>query len=276
MDLTNVTRYRRAETRADLSLAPGERFLAGGTWLFSEPNRHITGLVDITSMPWEHLEVTDAGLRIGAPCTIAELVAFEAPREWRGMSLFIDAANALLASFKIWNEATVVGNVCRSYAAAAMVSACATLDGEAEIWSPDGSTRRTPVAGLPTGNGTNSLREGELVRAIDIPAIALSGRTALRKVALAERGRSGAVVTGRVDAGGSLTLVVTAATLTPAVLRFPTMPTPAEAAEAARTPTDFYSDSLGSADWRHHLAGVLASEVVTDLTGQRTADEALA
>ena len=37
MDLHTVEHYRPASTRADLILAPGERLLAGGTWLFSEP-----------------------------------------------------------------------------------------------------------------------------------------------------------------------------------------------------------------------------------------------
>jgi len=268
VDLNTVTQYRRATAPADLALGHGEAFLAGGTWLFSEPNRDITGLVDVMSMPWEPLEVSEAGLRIGATCTIARLVAEPVPDARPGQALFAEAADALLASFKIWNEATVVGNVCRAYAAAAMAAACMTLDGVAEIWGPDGAVRHEPVAALPTGNGTTSLRHGEVVRAIDLPASALSGRTALRKIALAERGRSGAVATGRLDTDGSMTVVITAATLTPAVLRFASVPSPEHAAEASRTPTNFYSDALGSADWRRHVAGVLTAEVVSDLVAQ--------
>jgi CO/xanthine dehydrogenase FAD-binding subunit len=146
-----------------------------------------------------------------------------------------------------------------------MIAACATLDGVAEIWGADGTVRRVPVASIPTGNGSTSLAQGDLVRAIDLPCAALTGRTALRKIALAERGRSGAVVTGRLDADGVTTVVVTAATLTPAVLRFASPPSLAEAADAARTPTDFYTDALGAADWRRHVAGVLAAEVVEEL-----------
>ena len=120
MDLTAVAAYRRATTRQDLALAPGERFLAGGTWLFSEPNRDVTGLVDLSTMPWAPLEVSQDGLRIGATCTIAQLLELPAHLGWRAQPLFDEAAHALLASFKIWNEATVVGNVCRAYAAAAI------------------------------------------------------------------------------------------------------------------------------------------------------------
>lgn len=265
MDLTAVTGYRRATTRDDLALAPGETFLAGGTWVFSEPNRDVTGLVDLTSMPWDAVEVSEAGLRIGATCTIARLLAEPQVDGWAAQPFFDDAANALLASFKIWNEATVVGNICRSFAAAAMLAACATLDGTAEIWAADGSVRHEPVAALPTGNGTNTLQPGDVVRAVDIPAHAMRARTSLHKIALAELGRSGAVVTGRRDEDGAVTVVVTAATLTPVVLRFPSMPDADAVAAQVRAADGYYDDALGSADWRQHVAGVLATRVIADL-----------
>ncbi|SEJ24423.1 FAD binding domain-containing protein [Demequina mangrovi] len=265
MDLMTVTGYRRATTRADLALAPGERFLAGGTWLFSEPNRDVTGLVDLQGMGWPRLEVSRDGLAIGATCTIADLLALPPHVGWAAQPLFAEAANALLASFKIWNEATVVGNICRSYAAAAMLAACVTLDAAAVIWTADGEERIVPVASLPTGNGTTTLGHGDLVREVRIGADALRARTALRKVALAELGRSGAVVTGRVHEDGRTVIVVTAATLTPTVLRYDAPPTPTEARDDARAADGFYTDALGAEDWRRHVAGVLAAEVAEEL-----------
>ena len=85
MDITSVTSYRAARTRADLALAPGEVVMAGGTWLMSELQPETTGFVDLTTLGWPDLEITDAGLRIGATCTIARLLAWverEAPAEW--------------------------------------------------------------------------------------------------------------------------------------------------------------------------------------------------
>ncbi|WP_296666241.1 FAD binding domain-containing protein [Demequina sp.] len=266
MDLTAVTSYRVARSRADLSLAPGERFLAGGTWLFSEPNRDVTGLVDLAGMPWEPLVVDDAGLTIGATCTIARLLALPARPGWTAQPLFAQAAHSLLASFKIWNEATVVGNICRSYSAAAMLAACATLDAQAVVWTPAGDHRIVPVADLPTGNGTTALAHGELVREVRIGGDALAARTALRKVALAELGRSGAVVTGRMHRDGRTVVVVTAATLTPTVLRYDSPPAATQASDDARAGEGFYTDPLGSADWRRHLAGLLAAQVVEELS----------
>jgi CO/xanthine dehydrogenase FAD-binding subunit len=272
VDLNTVTSYRFATSRADLALAPGEKLLGGGTWLFSEPQPAVTGLVDLSTMGWPDLEISAAGLRIGATCTIATLVAFgegrgpvAVPADWPAASAFPVGANALLASFKIWNTATVGGNVCQSFCAASMVSLAAGLDGEAVIWTPDGGERRQSVASLMTGNGTNSLGREEVLRAIDLPAHALRSRLLLRKVALAELGRSGAVVTGRVDADGTAVFTVTAATLTPTVLRFDTIPDAGSLATAVGDAPGYYSDPLGSADWRRGVSIVLAEQLRAEL-----------
>ena len=124
MDIDTVTTYRRARTRDDLALAPGEVLLAGGTWLMSEPQPEATGFVDLTTLDWPDLEVTEAG-----PAHRGDLHDRPArgvgagqgdgccapPPSWTATSMIPDAANALLASFKIWNTATVGGNVCRSF-----------------------------------------------------------------------------------------------------------------------------------------------------------------
>lgn len=275
MDVETVTSYRRARTRADLALTPGETLLAGGTWLMSEPQPETTGFVDLTTMGWPDLEVSADGLRIGATCTIAHLVAWARgsasegmpPAEWTAVDVFPAAADALLASFKIWNTATVGGNVCRSFSAAAMVSLAAALDGVAWIWRPDGTDRRLPVAGLMTGNGTNSLAPGEALRAVELPASALRSRVLLRKIALAELGRSGAVVTGRVDEDGSSVFTVTAATLTPTVLRFAAVPTADLLAAAVSDAPGYYTDPLGAADWRRGVSVELALRIRAELAG---------
>ena len=273
MDLNTITSFRRATSRDDLRLAPGEIILGGGTWLFGEPQPDATGLVDLTTMGWPDLEVSDRGLRIGATCTIATLVAFAegrtmdaaAPEDWSAIGLFPVAANALLASFKIWNTATVGGNVCRSFAAGALVSLAAALDGVAVIWPSDGGERRVPVAELITGNGTNSLAPGEVLRAIEIPASALRSRALMRKIALAELGRSGSVVTGRVDQDDSVVFSVTAATLTPRVLRYTALPDPETLAADITAAPDFYTDPLGSADWRRGVSIELAERIRQEL-----------
>jgi CO/xanthine dehydrogenase FAD-binding subunit len=278
MDITSITSFRRARTRSDLALAPGEAFIAGGTWLMSEPQPGITGFVDLTTMPWPALEITGHGLRIGATCTIAQLVAWAEGREgpgmpadWAAASLIPHAANALLASFKVWNTATVGGNVCRSYAAGSMTALAVTLDGTAEIWRPDGTEYAIAVADLVTGNGENALGAGDVLRAIDVPAGALRSRVALRKIALAEHGRSGAVVTARLDADGAFVVVLTAATARPVVLRFATIPDAATLAAAVADAPGYYSDPLGAADWRRGVSGVLAERIRRELVDKERA-----
>ena len=240
--------------------------MGGGTWLFSEPQVDTTGLVDLSTMDWPALEYSAAGLRIGATCTIAELSQLPERDSWNAHPLFNQCSNALLASFKIWNVATVGGNICRSFAAAAMVSLCVALDGVAEVWTPDGGSYEIPVAELVTGNGTNTLAAGEVLRAVDIPAHALQAHTAFRKIALATLGRSGAVLTGRVDGDGQAVFTITAATLWPTVLRYPSLPDALTLRQAAETAEGYYTDPLGPADWRRAVSAVLLEEIRQELT----------
>jgi len=264
VDITTVTSFRAARSRADLALRPGEVVMAGGTWLMSEPQPDTTGFVDLTTLGWPDLEITDDGLRIGATCTIARLLAWaerEAPAAWTSLELARPAADALLASFKIWNTATVGGNVCQAFAAGAMIALLATLDATALIWTPDGGERRAAVADLVVDNAANALAPGEVVRALDVPARSLSARVGLQKIALAELGRSGAVVTARVDPDGSAVFVVTAAVRRPRVLRFSRVPGAGELRDAVASAPDFYTDPLGSADWRRGVSVVLAERL---------------
>lgn len=265
MDLHTVTAYRVASTRAELELAEGEQLLGGGTWVFSEPQVDTTGLVDLTGMGWPALERTDAGLTIGATCTIAELANLPDVDGWSAHPLFFQAATALLASFKVWNVATVGGNVCRSYAAASMVSLCTALDADAVVWTPGGGGYRVPVEQLITGNGTNALRPGDVLRGLEIPTRALRARTALRKIALAELGRSGAVVIGRVDEDGRAVFSVTAATLRPRVLRYGALPDAGVLRTDIDALPDYFTDPLGAADWRRQVVATLAEQIRQEL-----------
>ena len=74
MDLNTVTEIARPRQRAELpAWRTGDAWLAGGTWLFSEPQLAVNRLIDIVDFAWPALEITDQGLRIAATCKIAEL-----------------------------------------------------------------------------------------------------------------------------------------------------------------------------------------------------------
>ena len=252
---------------------PGDAWLAGGTWLFSEPQAHLRRLLDLTSLGWPALELTGEGLVSAATCTVAELYEFAAdlPHGWTIGPLIRRCCEAFLASFKIWNLATVGGNLGNALPAGPMISLTAALDGRCEIWTPAGGIRELSVVDLIVGNNRHALLPGELIRSIILPAIALSARTAFRQQSLTTLGRSAALLIGREDAGGAFTLTITAATVRPVQLRFAQLPAAAELAAAIEkaVPANLYHDDVhGLPAWRRHLTFRLAEEIRQELVDQ--------
>ena len=260
MDLVDVETLRRPGADRDLGLRPGERYLAGGTWLFSEPQRGVTGLVDLTSLGWPAWEsLPDGSLRLSATCTIAELRQVPWPKQSTAL-LARQCADALLMSWKIQYAATLGGNVALGLPAGAMTSLLAGLDAVAVMGSPAGE-RRLPVAELVTGAGTTALAEGEVIRAFDVPAASLAARTAFRRHALTELGRSAALVVGRTTADG-LVVTVTASTPTPVVLTGTTLD---ELDRAVGSITAWHDDVHGAPDWRAAITRSAVTEVAEEL-----------
>ncbi len=130
MDLNTVADIMRPRRRESLGeWRHGDAWLAGGTWLFSELQPAVHRLVDLESLGWPPLEIDEHGLTIAATCPIAELHALVAPPDWAAAPLIGQCCNALLMSFKIWNAATVGGNICMSLPAGAMISLTTALQG---------------------------------------------------------------------------------------------------------------------------------------------------
>jgi CO/xanthine dehydrogenase FAD-binding subunit len=113
MNLDTITEVKRPTSGDQITQwREGYAWLAGGTWLFSEPQVATDTLIDLDQLHWPPLQASSAGLDIAATCRIAELYRFVGPQEWRATPLVRECCNALLASFKIWNAATVGGNIC--------------------------------------------------------------------------------------------------------------------------------------------------------------------
>jgi CO/xanthine dehydrogenase FAD-binding subunit len=270
MNLSTVTTLRQPRSVGEIAeWRSGLAWLAGGTWLYSEPQPGIDTLIDLDHLDWPALEASSAGLEIGATCRIAELYRFEAPREWVAATLIRACCNALLASFKIWNAATVGGNICMSLPAGAMISLVIALEGRFTLWPRDGAPREVAAVDFVTGNHSNVLGRGELLRKINLPVSALMKRAAFRQASLTKLGRSSALLIGTSDpARQDLQLTITAATPLPAQLCFDEIPS-AETLRLAidgRIPADgYFADVHGSAAYKRHLTCHFAEQIRAEL-----------
>ncbi|MBC3762284.1 FAD binding domain-containing protein [Quadrisphaera oryzae] len=284
MDLHGVTALEPAGPVLDgtAPTAPGDVWLAGGTWLFSEPQPAARRLLDLTTLGWVPLSVDDDGaLRVAATCTVEQLTRWQAAPPLVGQ-----CADAFLAGWKVQGVATVGGNLVTALPAAPMVSLFAALDGVAQLWAPTGAggvvRRQLPVAELVTGDHATALAPGELVREVVVPASSLAARTAFRRASLTPLGRSASLVVGRLDVGtgggGELVVTVTAATRAPLQLRWPSSSSLVEAGgpDAAAAAVDsavdgseprrtWHDDVHGHPAWRRAMALAQTADVVREL-----------
>lgn len=271
MDLNSIGALAVPRSRQALEdWREGDAWLAGGTWLFSEPQPSLRRLIDLTGLGWPPHAITEDGLSLSATCTIAQLDRLELPEAWLAAPLIGQCCRALLGSFKIWNMATVGGNICLALPAGPMIALCAAFDGTCVIWTGHGNERRMSVPDLVLGPQRNALAPGEVLRAVEITDAALRRRTAFRRVSLSPAGRSGALVIGTLDQSGAVALTVTAATRRPVRLGFAAPPAAAELADAIRAeiPDEaYYDDVHGAPDWRRHMTILLAEEIRRELGG---------
>jgi CO/xanthine dehydrogenase FAD-binding subunit len=272
MDLHTVNRVRRpARAEQIASWEPGLAWLAGGTWLFSEPQLDIHTLIDLESLRWPALQASEDGLEIASTCKVVELDRFadQATPDWIAAPLFRLCCRSFLASFKIWNEATVGGNVCMSLPAGPMISLTAALEGIATLWPRSGEPRRVAVIDFVTGNHTNVLAPGELLRSILLPAHALRKKFAFRRFTLTHLGRSEVLLIGtRGPEHGEFLLTITAATVRPVQLRFEVVPPAEELKRAIDDAVSFslyLDDTHGSPPHRKHLTHYFAQQIRSEL-----------
>ena len=251
---------------------PGDAWLAGGTFLFSTPLPELRRLIDLTTLGWPSLEVTEQGLRIAATCRVVELYDFVPPADWAAGPFLREAVDSFLAGFKIWNSATVGGNICTSLPASPMTTMGAALDATLEIWGPGGARRTSSLPDFILSNHVNSLQPGELLRAIDIPIASLHRRYSYQRFTLTKHGRSSEFLVGTSDpAQGDLLLTITAATSKPFVIRFAAMPSATElrdAITASVSDLDYFDDPNGSPAHRKHMTYYLAELIRADLAGE--------
>ena len=254
MDLNTIREISHPQSRTQLPVwTAGDAWLAGGTWLFSEPQVHLTRLIDLTDLEWPALTIGEDGLTC--------------PPDWIAAPLINQCCRAFLASFKIWKTATVGGNICMSLPAGPMISLASALDGVCTIWQAAGGERKISVADFVTGNQANVLAPGDLLRQIDIPLAALKRRSAFRQISLTPVGRSAALLIGSIRDGG-LALTVTASTIRPIKLSFAKIPQHEELHDAllqAIPDALYHTDIHGKPMWRKAMTLRLAEQIRSEL-----------
>ena len=100
---------------------------------------------------WPSLQASSVGLEIAATGRIVELYRFDGPAEWTAAPLFRLCCNSLLGSFKIWNAATVGGNICMSLPAGPMLSLTTALEATCTLWPRDAAPRDIKAIDFVTG-----------------------------------------------------------------------------------------------------------------------------
>jgi CO/xanthine dehydrogenase FAD-binding subunit len=269
MDLNTVQGVVAPARRADIPpWTHGDAFLAGGTWLFSEPQIGVRRLVDLAALGWPSLEVDADGLTIAATCRITELYRFNGPTDWRAAPLFGQCCHALLGSFKIWNAATVGGNICLALPAGPMTALTAALDGVCVIWEAGGGEHEIPVVDFVQDVRTTALHAGDVLRAIRLPAAALRRRAAFRQMSLTPFGRSAALLIGTLCEQTGFAVTITGSTRRPVRLSFATIPAESELHGAIDgTVTAWFDDQHGAPDWRRHISLRMAEDIRRALAG---------
>ncbi|MFI0816627.1 FAD binding domain-containing protein [Streptomyces sp. NPDC021098] len=269
MDLNTITEViRRPSSGPGVDWREGDAWLAGGTWLYSVEQPGLRRLIDLTGLHWNSLVPSDTGLDVGATCTIRDLHAFAPPDDWAAGSLLAKSCEAFLSSFKVWNSATVGGNICLSLPAGPMITLTVALEARYELWAPDGTARNVDALDFVTGNNRNVLGPGEILRRIHIPAHALRKRQGHRRFSLTRLGRSTVFLVGTQTPGTSdLSLTITAGTDRPVRIAFDTMP---DARSLRRSIEDvpagvWFADPNGTPDHRRHLTQHFAEEIRREL-----------
>jgi CO/xanthine dehydrogenase FAD-binding subunit len=267
MDLFNLRHYLKPRTLADVpAWQPGMAWLAGGTWLFSEPQPQIETVIDLQSFEWPALEISETGLSLGATCSLQTLKNTDFPPHWQAMQGFWQATQAL-ASFKVQTTATVVGNLCLALPASPFAPLMVALAAEYQILTRQGETTTIAAQDFQIGARQTRLQPGDLLRSVELTAEMLCWRVSFQRMCVAQVGIAIAIVTTaqhpisqttRIAIGGSLPR--------PYLLTFPHPPTATEietALTAQISPDTYLDDFQASAAYRQHITRILIARTLT-------------
>jgi len=233
-------------------------------------------LGDLNKIAFEPLR----GLVIGAAVNMNRVIAFQAVRE--KYSVLAEAAESC-ASYQLRTRATIVGNICNASPAGDTIGVCLLLDGILDVHGTDGM-REEPLGSFFLGPGKTSLRPGDIVTSIRLPAPpkGLAGRYIKHgRNKISDLAIVGVTVVGcpRIDQASGYRIRLALASVAPvplvvdeveAILSSKKIDAKgiAEAAQAAMSACDPIDDVRGSARYRRLMVRNLSIKALTDVWEQ--------
>lgn len=257
MDLPNIENYLRPyQVQAIANWGEGWAWLAGGTWLLSEPQPHLKVLVDMQKLGWSEIEVKADHLIIGATCPLIKLLEYPWLEEWTAVASFKSAIATLAASFKVINMATVGGNICLALSVGTFAPLMVALDASYEIWNLKGESRLVAAKDFQIGFKATILQPGEILRRILIPLSHLKWQVNYQHFSLATTDSALAIVVlARNDQ--QVHCVIGASVAAPRLLECENIETAQRQLITSLDNENFIADAKASADYRREITAIL-------------------
>ena len=279
----------REEAAALLAADPSARVLAGGTDLIVQmrSGRIAPGaVIDIKRISaMQAVQGHDGGFTIGAamPCTGLKQ-AKDLAAAWPGV---VEAAN-LIGSVQVRNRATMAGTLCTAPPAAEAVRALLAAGAPALVAGRKGG-RWGRVEEIPAAPGKTSLAAGEFIAELHLPPRPKGGGDAyLRATPRTEMdiaivgvgvalviGADGVCTSARVALGAVAPTAILVPEAGAALVGTKVDDNALDAMEAAaRAACRPIGDKRGSAEYRTHMAGILAGRAATIALGRARGEPA--
>jgi CO/xanthine dehydrogenase FAD-binding subunit len=260
MDLEQVETYLCPTHLAQVSgWQPDWAWLAGGTWLFSEPQPDVKTLVDLTALNWSDIVVTPDRVAIGATCTLAQLQHYAWDPGWVAIAALKTAIDHLAASFKVTNQATVGGNLCLALPVGVIAPLMIAWDATYEIWHLSGRQRQVAAQDFQIGSQQTVLQPGEILRQIWIPQASLKWLTTYQRLGIAATDPALSLVAAAYDPHTPrLRYGLGACLLAPQLVTFTGFPTPEQVAQTLQVAQlPWLADARASAWYRQQVTPTL-------------------
>jgi carbon-monoxide dehydrogenase medium subunit len=214
-------------------------------------------VVDLNRIPeLRTISVEDGALELGAMVTYAELIDSEEVRSARPI---LGEVAATIADVQVRNRGTVGGNVCSNDPTNHLPPLLVALEATMAIRGPE-SERTVTAEDFFEGVFATAVSAGELLTGVGIPAPAAGQGDGFASLGIGKDG-TGIVSVAATVRDGSARIAIGCVSATPVLLT--AAADEIEVRDAVRSAgLDPPSDVHASADYRRHLAGVLAARAV--------------